>query len=120
MPIYEFRCGNCGSEFTRLIRNPASNTKLICPGCGGAEIKKKISAFAIHVSESTRLERAGSPDKPGADYYNDPRNIGRWTENKFKEMGVEMPSHIKNMIDSSRDGQFPDSMKDLKQGPTEI
>ncbi len=120
MPLYEFRCGSCGHEFVELVRNTSSDFRGKCPDCGGIELQKKISAFAFRTSESTRLEKAGDPEKPGPGFYNDPRNIGRWTENKFKEMGVEMPSHIQSMIEASREGQFPDSMKDLKTGPTEV
>ena len=120
MPIYEFRCRKCGRDFTAFTRTVSSELNVLCPACGSVELQKKISSFAVHVSEATRLERAGGPEKPGPDFYNDPRNIGRWTENKFKEMNIEMPSHLKNMIDSSREGQLPDSLKDLKSGPTEI
>ncbi len=120
MPLYEFGCRKCGHEFVALVRNPSVDFKGACPSCGGLELQKKISSFAFRHSEATRLERAGDPEKPNPEFYKDPRNIGRWTEKKFKEMDIEMPSHLRNMIDSSREGQFPDSMKDLKQGPTEI
>lgn len=120
MPLYEFSCRNCGHEFVELVRSPSSDFKVTCPACSGTELQRKISSFAFRASEATRLEKAGEPDKPGPDFYKDPRNIGRWTENKFKSMNIELPSHLRNMIDASREGQFPDSMKDLKSGPTEI
>jgi putative FmdB family regulatory protein len=120
MPLYEFSCRSCGQDFIELVRSISTDLNVSCPGCGSKELQKKISTFTYNASESTRLERAGSPEKPSPDYYKDPRNIGRWTEKKFKEMDVEMPSHLRTMIDASREGQFPDSMKDLKSGPTEI
>lgn len=120
MPLYEFSCRSCGREFVELVRSLSSDFKVICPACGGIELQRKISSFAFRPSESARMEKAGDPEKPGSDFYKDPRNIGRWTEKKFKEMDIEMPSHLRNMIDASREGQFPDSMKDLKRGPTEV
>ena len=44
------------------------------------------------------------------DFYKDPRNIGRWTEKKFKDMGVDMPSELKQEIDAAREGELPESL----------
>lgn len=120
MPLYEFSCRSCGRDFVELVRSLSSDFKVACPACGGSELQRKVSSFAIRQSESTRLEKSGDPEKPGPDFYKDPGNIGRWTEKKFKDMNIEMPSHLRDMIDASREGQLPDSMKDLKSGPTEI
>jgi hypothetical protein len=72
-----------------------------------------LSNFAYHKSEATRLEEAGDPDKPGPDYYKDPRNIGRWVEKRFKQMGIEMPQELKDKIAATRNGVLPEPMKDL-------
>ncbi len=39
--------------------------------------------------------------------------IGRWAEQRFEEMGVEMPQEAKQMIDAAREGDLPDPVKDL-------
>jgi putative FmdB family regulatory protein len=42
MPIYEYRCPDCGHEFERLQRmsdDPAKD----CPECSGDQVKKLIS-----------------------------------------------------------------------------
>ena len=49
---------------------------------------------------------------PGPEYYKDPRNIGRWTEKRFKEMGMEMPTEIKEEIQAAREGELPESLKE--------
>jgi len=41
---------------------------------------------------------------PGSDYYKDPRNIGRWTEKRFQDMGMEMPNEIQQQIQAAREG----------------
>jgi hypothetical protein len=50
---------------------------------------------------------------PTLDYYKDPRNIGRWAETRTKELGVEMPSQVQEMIQAAREGEMPDAVKDL-------
>ncbi len=51
---------------------------------------------------------------PSSDYYKDPRNIGRWTEKKFQDMGMEMPSEIQQQIQAAREGELPESLKELQ------
>jgi hypothetical protein len=50
---------------------------------------------------------------PSPDYYKDPRNIGRWAEKRFQQMGVEMPSKVQEMIQAAREGELPEPVKDL-------
>lgn len=46
------------------------------------------------------------------DFYKDPRNIGRWTEKKFQDMGMDVPTEIQEEINAARDGELPDSLTD--------
>jgi len=41
MPIYEFKCDQCGREFEELVMN--SREKVRCPDCGKTRVKKLIS-----------------------------------------------------------------------------
>jgi putative FmdB family regulatory protein len=45
MPIYEFACMSCESHFEELVRGDAAVT---CPECGGANVRKQLSVFAVH------------------------------------------------------------------------
>jgi putative FmdB family regulatory protein len=120
MPIYEYRCRSChkkSSFFVKSINEPLSPG---CASCGSRDMDRLISSFAYHKSLATVHEESGEPDNPGMDYYKDPRNIGRWTEKKFQDMGMEMPSQVQDMIDAARDGQMPESVKDLQPGLTEV
>jgi len=57
-------------------------------------------------------ESGESQRSPGLDYYKDPRNIGRSTEKKFKDMGLDIPESIKTEIQAAREGELPQSIKD--------
>ena len=112
MPIYEFKCGDCGrlnSVFTRSISAPVDAE---CKHCGSGKLERSVSRFAYHRSEAAVLADYGAEPKRLEDY-KDPRQIGRWTERKFKEYGVEMPREAREMIDAARDGEFPDPVRDL-------
>jgi putative FmdB family regulatory protein len=53
MPIYEFRCLNCGTAFEALVR--ASQDTVTCPSCGATLLEKRVSAPAL-VSTGRRRE----------------------------------------------------------------
>jgi hypothetical protein len=93
----------------------ASSFEPKCSICGSADVARVISTFAYHKSLKTIHEESGEPGMyPGEDYYKDPRNIGRSTEKRFKELGMEMPSEIQQKIQAAREGELPESVKDLQ------
>jgi len=112
MPIYEYKCADCGkltSVFTRSVSSPVDAE---CRGCGGKNLERALSKFAVHRTEADVMRDVGSEPKRLEDY-KDPRQIGRWAERKFDEFGVEMPQEARKMIDAAREGEFPDPVKDL-------
>jgi putative FmdB family regulatory protein len=113
MPVYEFLCKACQRESSLFVKSMTASITPLCPACGSREVQRLISGFAYHKSLKTIHEGAGEPDKAGPDYYQDPRNIGRWTEKRFNEMGMEMPSQVEEMIQAAREGEMPSPVKDL-------
>ena len=60
MPLYEFRCNQCGKVFTFLVGVVANNTDPYCPRCGSTALTKLISRIRAHLSEETRLDQLAS------------------------------------------------------------
>jgi putative FmdB family regulatory protein len=60
MPLYEFRCNQCGKVFTFLVGVVADNTDPYCPRCGSTQLTKLISRIRAHLSEETRLDNLAS------------------------------------------------------------
>jgi len=114
MPIYEFICHNCRRKASFLIRDTSAPIEAKCSFCGSADLFRTISSFAYHKSLKTVWEESGTPDRPGEDYYKDPRNIGRWAEEKFREMGEELPPQLKDEIKAAREGVMPEPLKDFQ------
>ena len=44
MPIYEYKCNECGEDFEKLV---FGNQTVICPKCSSDDIKKKMSTFGV-------------------------------------------------------------------------
>ncbi len=48
MPMYEFKCKQCGSQFEELIlSSSASEEKIDCPDCGSDDVEKLMSAISF-------------------------------------------------------------------------
>lgn len=69
MPIYEYRCSGCGTEFEKLVR---SGDRPECPSCHSPKLDKKLSVFATSSQQSAKaaLPEAcagcGNPGGPGS------------------------------------------------------
>jgi len=55
MPIFEFRCRNCGEKFELLVR---SGSDVECPHCKSADVSKLFSVFGFK-SGSAFVSSAG-------------------------------------------------------------
>jgi putative FmdB family regulatory protein len=113
MPIYEYRCRECGRLSSVFARTVSSPIEPVCGHCHGKRMERAVSKFAYHRSEQQILEDYGVPEPGSGDLYKDPRQIGRWVEKRFDEMGMELPSEARQMIDAAREGEFPEPVKDL-------
>ncbi|HOJ76728.1 MAG TPA: zinc ribbon domain-containing protein [Bacillota bacterium] len=47
MPIYEYRCQDCGMTVELLQKMGATEAGVACPNCNSTQLKKLISAHAV-------------------------------------------------------------------------
>ncbi len=47
MPIYEYRCEPCQSDFEAFLAT--SSDQAVCPACQGTELRRLMSTFAASV-----------------------------------------------------------------------
>ncbi|MDY7076269.1 MAG: zinc ribbon domain-containing protein [Chloroflexota bacterium] len=47
MPVYEYRCDECGEKFELFVRSTTRKTAPTCPKCGSHKARKDISLFGI-------------------------------------------------------------------------
>jgi len=52
MPLYEYTCEKCQSDFETLVRG---SEKPACPDCGSVKLTKRFSVPAAHVAGSSSL-----------------------------------------------------------------
>ncbi|OYV72019.1 MAG: hypothetical protein B7Z72_05680 [Gemmatimonadetes bacterium 21-71-4] len=57
MPIFEYRCGACGTLFERLVRG--SDQAVACPACDSSRVTRELSVVA-----APRRHGGGSACRP--------------------------------------------------------
>ena len=68
MPIFEYRCKQCGADFETIVR---SSTVPACPRCESTELDKQLSVFAVgsashgHQSLPEQCQGCPEPRAPG-------------------------------------------------------
>jgi putative FmdB family regulatory protein len=45
MPIYEFKCQQCGHVFDKFFRSMSSSPQVECPKCHSTECRKNVTLF---------------------------------------------------------------------------
>ncbi len=53
MPIYEYRCKQCGKKFDKLVKASTKTGDIECPKCGARNAEKAVSLFGTSGNAST-------------------------------------------------------------------
>lgn len=66
MPLFDFVCTTCGTQFEQLIRSSSQTAQaVICPACKSIETQKKLSTFAVTGHGSSGGGTAAANCAPG-------------------------------------------------------
>ncbi len=55
MPLFEYECKGCGKKFELLVRGREAPR---CPTCGGEQVEKCLSVFAVSVKSPSSAPAA--------------------------------------------------------------
>jgi putative FmdB family regulatory protein len=102
MPLYEYECCSCRRQFQSLIMKKGEEKDLICPACGGKDLKKLISRVVYHVSEGARLQAYNPSTSQGDDFYRDSRNIGLNAKKRAQQLGVDLGTGFEDKLEKLR------------------
>ena len=100
MPIYEYRCEDCGkiSEFLQIRTNEAFVPQ--CKRCKGMKLSRVLSKVRVVRSEESRMEGLADPSKWGDLDESDPKSMARWMKRMGKELGEDV-GDVDQMMDEA-------------------
>ncbi len=103
MPIYEYRCSDCGKKTQVLTLSVKAALEPKCRHCGGPNLVKLVSRVAVLRSEESRLENLADPAALSGLDENDPKSVARWMKKMGREMGDEAGEGFDEEVDRAVD-----------------
>ncbi len=90
MPIYEYRCLECGEVFSHLfLRSTAAAGQTQCSACGSEQTQRLISSFAIGGRADPGPGRAAWPTAWNDTNGGDPETLRYWRKRIEREARLE-------------------------------
>lgn len=105
MPIYEYRCLDCGKRSALLVLNIAAPPPPACQHCRSARVERLLSRFAAPKSEEARLEALTDPSALGDLDEHDPASMERFVKKMGREMGEDLGEDFEAELDSAMEGE---------------
>jgi len=101
MPIYEYRCEDCGkiSEFLLIKTDEIFVPR--CKKCKSKKMSRVLSRVRVVRSEESRMESLADPSKWAGLDEKDPKNIAKWAKRMGKELGEDMGEDVDQMVDEA-------------------
>lgn len=117
MPIYEYRCADCGKVSSFLTLSVSSSLEPVCSSCGSLRMKRLVSRVAVFRSEESRLESLADPSKFADLDENDPRSVARWMKKMGRELGEDLGEDFESELDQAV--EEAEKAKERGEGPEE-
>ncbi|MBX6377557.1 MAG: zinc ribbon domain-containing protein [Clostridia bacterium] len=101
MPLYDYRCLQCGRKVEVLLLR-RDDAVPPCPACGSREMQRLVSRFAYHRTEADRLAEIDTSKTPTEDFYRDDRNIGLRTKKRLQELGYDPGPDFEGIVERAK------------------
>ena len=105
MPIYEFRCGDCGRVSSRLVYSWSAEAAPSCGECGGGQLERLVSRFSFRRSWGDSLNWTPSGETLRDVDEDNPASLDRFMGRIKGEMGGQVT------------GDFEEMRREIRQGP---
>lgn len=111
MPIYEYRCQDCGRKLSVLWRRRADVKAPRCRRCGSSNLKRLVPRVRLLQSEDSHLDHL-TEDAMLADVdENDPKSLGRWMRRMSHETGEDLGPEFEEIAGRLEAGEDPESIE---------
>lgn len=113
MPIYEYRCNQCGRRSQLFFRSFSAVGEARCPHCQSEDVGRIPSRVAMVKSESSYQDFLADPSNfEGIDYEN-PHEVAQWARKIGQAAGVDVGPEYEEMIQGLEQGEMPSELDDM-------
>ena len=97
MPIYEYRCEDCGKISEFLMIKTDDKVSPQCNRCKSKKMSRVLSKVRVIRSEESRMESLADPSKWGDLDEKDPRSMAKLMKRMGKEFGEDTDMDMDEM-----------------------
>ena len=106
MPIYEYRCNDCGKISEFLLIKTDETFIPQCKRCKSKKMSRILSKVRVIHSEESRMESLADPSKWSGLDEKDPKSMAKWMKRMGKELGEDMGEDVDTMVDEGMDEEM--------------
>ncbi len=99
MPLYDYKCTDCGTQFTLLMGVVAEGPNETCPHCGSGQVSRLISRFSRLRSEDEIVDSLADPSRFGD--LDDPEEMRGFMRNAASELGDDLGDDFDEALDEA-------------------
>ena len=106
MPIYEYRCNDCGKISEFLLIKTDETFIPQCKRCKSKKMSRVLSKVRVIRSEESRMESLVDPSKWSGLDEKDPKSMAKWMKRMGKELGEDMGEDVDAMVDEGMEEEM--------------
>jgi putative FmdB family regulatory protein len=107
VPIYEFACRDCGTEFTQFLRSVSASSSGSCGACGSTRVERLISKVSVLKGDRGRAEALDTGRIMSGLEGSDVGSFARWARNAGREYDAELGTNFAELADKADAGEDP-------------
>ncbi len=111
MPIYEYRCEDCGKISEFLVIKTDEVFVPQCKKCKSKKMSRVLSRVRAIRSEESRMESLADPSKWGDLDEKDPKSMAKWAKRMGQELGEDMGEDVDQMVDEALEEEMASKTK---------
>lgn len=110
MPIYEYRCQECGRRLSVFQRSMSAPVSAACDRCGSLHLERLMSRVSVVRSSDSILDSYDDERMLADVDENDPRSVARWARRMGSELGEELGPEFDEMVERMEAGEMPEEL----------
>jgi putative FmdB family regulatory protein len=107
VPIYEYRCQDCGRKSSVFVRRIGLEVEPVCEGCGSRRLTRLISRVAVLRSEDDIFQGLAEDVSLDEVDESDPRSMARFIRRMSRQMGEPLDAEMEAELERMEAGEMP-------------